>query len=189
LPRTASVKNEDNRRPALPTSLVGESCRRHRGDIERQAELLGNLADQGKARIFLGFYLAAGEFPLPGVGLSGQSLLQQEPPRIVADRGGDDRQPCRFFCHTRPSRELFLNAAMSQRSTGTKTGGSNAMKILLTFRAILADTRGATAIEYALILSLIFLAMMGGVEAFSTQLIAVWNKVSSTSANAMAGSV
>jgi pilus assembly protein Flp/PilA len=63
------------------------------------------------------------------------------------------------------------------------------MKILLTFRAILADTRGATAIEYALILSLIFLAMMGGVEAFSTQLIAVWNKVSSTSANAMAGSV
>jgi pilus assembly protein Flp/PilA len=63
------------------------------------------------------------------------------------------------------------------------------MKILLTFRAILADTRGATAIEYALILSLIFLAMMGGVEAFSTQLIAVWNKVSTTSANAMAGSV
>ena len=63
------------------------------------------------------------------------------------------------------------------------------MKILLNVRAILADTRGATAIEYALILSLVFLAMIGGVQAFSTQLIAVWNHVSSTSATAMAGSV
>jgi pilus assembly protein Flp/PilA len=63
------------------------------------------------------------------------------------------------------------------------------MRILLTIRAILADTRGATAIEYGLILSLIFLAMMGGVEAFSTQLIAVWNHVSNTSASAMAGAV
>jgi pilus assembly protein Flp/PilA len=62
------------------------------------------------------------------------------------------------------------------------------MKSVLTFRAILADERGATAIEYGLILSLIFLAMMGGVEAFSTQLIAMWNHVSSTSATAM-GSV
>ena len=63
------------------------------------------------------------------------------------------------------------------------------MRMLLTVRAILADTRGATAIEYALILSLVFLAMIGGVEAFSTQLIAVWNHVSTTSANAMAGSI
>jgi pilus assembly protein Flp/PilA len=64
-----------------------------------------------------------------------------------------------------------------------------AMKILLTMRAILADSRGATAIEYGLIISLIFLAMMGGVEAFATQLSAVWNTVSSTSAGAMNGSV
>ena len=63
------------------------------------------------------------------------------------------------------------------------------MKILLTIRAVLADTRGATAIEYGLILSLIFMAMIGGVEAFSTQLIAMWNHVSSTSATAMGGSV
>jgi pilus assembly protein Flp/PilA len=63
------------------------------------------------------------------------------------------------------------------------------MKMLLTLRAILADDRGATAIEYALILSLVFLAMMGGVQAFSTQLIAVWDHVSNTSAGAMAGAV
>ena len=61
--------------------------------------------------------------------------------------------------------------------------------MLLIVRSILADNRGATAIEYALILSLVFLAMMGGVQAFSTQLIAMWNHVSSTSAGAMAGTV
>ena len=63
------------------------------------------------------------------------------------------------------------------------------MRILLTIKAILANCRGATAIEYALILSLVFLAMIGGVEAFSTQLIAVWDHVSNTSKAAMAGAV
>jgi pilus assembly protein Flp/PilA len=63
------------------------------------------------------------------------------------------------------------------------------MKMLLTLRAILADARGATAVEYALILSLIFLAMIGAVQQFSTQLIAVWDDVSNTSAAAMAGAV
>lgn len=61
--------------------------------------------------------------------------------------------------------------------------------MLRTLRAILADTRGATAIEYALILSLVFMAMIGGVEAFSTQLIAMWDHVSNTSATAMGGAV
>ena len=63
------------------------------------------------------------------------------------------------------------------------------MKMLLALRAILADNRGATAIEYALILSLIFLAMIGAVQQFSDQLIIVWNDVSNTSATAMAGAV
>ena len=38
------------------------------------------------------------------------------------------------------------------------------MRILLTVMAILANCRGATAIEYALILSLVFLAIIGGVS-------------------------
>ena len=40
------------------------------------------------------------------------------------------------------------------------------------------DDRGATAVEYGLIIALIFLAMIGGVNAFSSTAIDMWNNVS-----------
>lgn len=39
------------------------------------------------------------------------------------------------------------------------------------------DTRGATAVEYGLILALMFLAMVGAVEAFGTETIDMWTNV------------
>lgn len=46
------------------------------------------------------------------------------------------------------------------------------------------DAGGATAVEYGLILALVFLAMIGGVSAFGQSTIAMWNKVSNTMASA-----
>ena len=40
------------------------------------------------------------------------------------------------------------------------------------------DTRGATAVEYGLILALIFLAMIGAVTTFGTSTTAMWTNVS-----------
>lgn len=42
-----------------------------------------------------------------------------------------------------------------------------------------SDTRGATAVEYGLILALMFLAMVGAVEAFGNVTIDMWTNVSS----------
>ena len=42
------------------------------------------------------------------------------------------------------------------------------------------DDRGATAVEYGLILALIFLALMGAVQAFGASAIAMWTNVSTT---------
>ena len=42
------------------------------------------------------------------------------------------------------------------------------------------DDRGATAVEYGLILALVFLAMMAGVEAFGKSAIEMWNNISTT---------
>ncbi|WP_341711617.1 Flp family type IVb pilin [Erythrobacter sp.] len=42
------------------------------------------------------------------------------------------------------------------------------------------DTSGATAVEYGLILALIFLAMIGGVQAFSAQTIKMWTDIRTT---------
>jgi pilus assembly protein Flp/PilA len=44
---------------------------------------------------------------------------------------------------------------------------------------ILKDKRGATAVEYGLILALIFLAMIGGVVAVGQVTSGMWNNVSS----------
>ena len=46
------------------------------------------------------------------------------------------------------------------------------------FFAILKDERGATAIEYALILAMVFLAMVGAVATVAGTTIAMWDDVS-----------
>ena len=45
------------------------------------------------------------------------------------------------------------------------------------FSEIAGDEKGATAVEYGLILSLIFLAMVGAVQAFADGTIGVWGRV------------
>lgn len=40
-----------------------------------------------------------------------------------------------------------------------------------------SDTRGATAVEYGLILALIFLALIAAVQAFGTETISMWTNV------------
>ena len=39
------------------------------------------------------------------------------------------------------------------------------------------DRRGATAVEYALIMALVFLAMIAGVKAFAAETIELWTYV------------
>jgi pilus assembly protein Flp/PilA len=43
---------------------------------------------------------------------------------------------------------------------------------------LLQDCRGATAVEYGLILALIFLAMVAAVQGVATKTTAMWNNVS-----------
>ena len=47
-------------------------------------------------------------------------------------------------------------------------------------KAIASDISGATAVEYGLILALIFLAMLAAVQNFGNVTIDMWNHVSST---------
>jgi len=61
------------------------------------------------------------------------------------------------------------------------------MKLLSIFRKLAADGRGATAIEYGLILAMVFLAMVGALQAFGVEVVDMFNNVSSTSVTAMQG--
>ena len=42
------------------------------------------------------------------------------------------------------------------------------------------DASGATAVEYGLILALVFLAMLGGISTFGQSAVGVWNTISSS---------
>lgn len=42
------------------------------------------------------------------------------------------------------------------------------------------DDSGATAVEYGLILALIFLAMVGAIQTFGNETTGMWDRVSST---------
>jgi len=45
------------------------------------------------------------------------------------------------------------------------------------FFSIFKDRRGATAVEYGLILALVFIAMIAGVTRFSDTTISMWDRV------------
>ncbi len=49
------------------------------------------------------------------------------------------------------------------------------------------DTSGATAVEYGLILALIFLAMIGAMQAFGTGAIGMWTFIKDTVLTATGG--
>ena len=53
------------------------------------------------------------------------------------------------------------------------------------FRGLWRDQSGATAVEYGLILALIFLAMVGAVGTFSNEVIVTWDTVTETSQEAI----
>ena len=55
------------------------------------------------------------------------------------------------------------------------------------FYRLMRSTRAATAVEYGLILALIFLAAMLAITAVGTSTNKMWTKVSDTSVNAMGG--
>lgn len=61
------------------------------------------------------------------------------------------------------------------------------MRLLSIFQELRADIRGATAIEYGLILAMVFLAMVGAVQAFGIEVTDMYDHVSTTSVSAMQG--
>ena len=52
-------------------------------------------------------------------------------------------------------------------------------------KSLRKDNSGATAVEYGLILAMIFLAMVASVQSMGNQVMSVWEKVSTDSSEAI----
>jgi len=87
----AVVKNQNNGRRITIASLFGESSGHHGVFIERQPEFFVDLPAQRKTWIFATFHFPARKFPLPGVRLFGQRLLQEHASSRVAQERSDDQ--------------------------------------------------------------------------------------------------
>jgi pilus assembly protein Flp/PilA len=75
-------------------------------------------------------------------------------------------------------RNVFLS-----RGRGPEEGGLDAIRT--TFRRLGADRRGATAIEYGLIVALIAIAMMGGLSKLGGGANGMWGNLSQTATDKM----
>lgn len=67
---------------------------------------------------------------------------------------------------------------------------SNCRVVMARFRSlkkVLHDTKGATAVEYGLIIGLVVLAVFVAIQGVATETIGMWNSVSTKSANAISG--
>ena len=125
------------------------------------------------------FDLAAGKLPQPGHRPPRRALLQQDSPVAVDQRRGD-HDHCRIFFQKWPLRG---RVSLTTQRLGPLVEGAippdhpkgQAMKRLF---GIFNDERGATAVEYGLILALIFLAVVGAVSTVASTTIEMWNNVS-----------
>lgn len=63
------------------------------------------------------------------------------------------------------------------------------MKIVKHLLRLVRDDRGATAIEYGLIMAMVFLAMVGAVVALGDEDSGLWNDFSGEAVTAMSGAV
>ncbi|WP_076744828.1 Flp family type IVb pilin [Sphingomonas jeddahensis] len=57
-------------------------------------------------------------------------------------------------------------------------------RALIALRRLVRDQRGATAVEYGLILALVFLAMIAAVQGVADETIGMWDYVSNRVVNA-----
>jgi pilus assembly protein Flp/PilA len=78
---------------------------------------------------------------------------------------------------TSASHQLLTRSDVShRRGRGPEEGGVNAIRS--NFRRLLADKKGATAIEYGLNAALIVIAMMGGLRAMGGGAGGMWSNIS-----------
>ena len=59
------------------------------------------------------------------------------------------------------------------------------MAARLSLKALRADQSGATAVEYGLIVACIFLAILGGISAFATNEVTMYNHISTAVTNSI----
>ena len=162
---------------AVAVGGAGEASRRQACRIDEDAQFLRQLTRKGALGQLPLLHLSTWKFPKPSHGPPGRALLKQHP-AIGGDQRRRDHEQCRTFFHRNAKRLQFIKndplICMIRGNEAASHWGVGMRRISEIFK----DRRAATAVEYGLILSLIFLAMVAAVRGVASTTTDMWNNVS-----------
>lgn len=184
-PADTSVKQQDKAGPARPRLFFGEAGGPKGAFVDFQSELLANFPAQRKSWIFSRFHFPAGKLPLPRVGFVRQCLLQEQASIRVEDRPRDHQCECRIVFQLSALSQPFVKTSLRKRTLSDRTFRGETMVIRQFISRILRDNRGATAIEYGLIVALVALSALAAFQSLGASSGGAWGEVSSEVTNAM----
>ena len=144
----------------------------------RDPQLLFELASKRGLERFSGLDLAARELPQAAQPPCPTALLEQHPTVATDQRSGDDRNKRWEGAHVGVTFNVFLSLFQQFNRCVSKLHQESAPMIRL-MRRIFRDRRGATAVEYGLILALIVIAMLLALSSLAQETNDKWNYVSS----------
>lgn len=111
--------------------------------------------------------------------LSPGALLHQEAAPIVGERHRDDGKYFGQSGHVDTSLSLFCHPGVMSRERSERNTG---MRFFIT--RLVAARRGATAVEYGLIVALIVITMIASFEGVASVTTGMWNNINSAVTNA-----
>jgi pilus assembly protein Flp/PilA len=114
--------------------------------------------------------------PTTGHGPAGRTLLEQHPAASIGQSGGVPRSVSAFFAW----KGLLLQSVKHNIYFPQQKGNAafRSGVVMLRLIDLIKDKKGATAVEYGLILALIFLAMIAALQGVAGENIKMWNNVS-----------
>lgn len=170
---TDPIKQENKR--SITRQCRRKQHRHKRMDIHNDAEFLGEFTDQRSFRRFARVDLAARKFPQPCHGLASRTLLDQPCALCVPEPRRCDNHDHRLIAPSEVLKTFPLKSIGPLQ--GTRDRGNDMLSIL---RKLLRNSRGATLIEYALIIALMVIAMMVALRGVAVSTTNMWNNVSDT---------
>jgi pilus assembly protein Flp/PilA len=155
----------------------GPASGAQRLDVDANAKFFVQFAPQTSRQSLTRLALTARKFPQPAM------LAVQRPPLHQNAASGVHQRSRRnnrqFLIHIFDSvhrQFVNLNCGKRQAQEHKYQGWMTTMLKLIT--KLRADYRGATAVEYGLIVSLIFLASVGAMQAFGDGAMGMWDDIS-----------
>lgn len=167
----------------LHKSFTGKGNREKISGLHSNPELFVDFSYSCRFAGFTRLDLAPRKLPEPAMGLVLRALLHEHLTGRVQQREGDNDPHCRRIFHVCANHQPFLREPTVKTAMPLSLG--TIMKTFL--RKFFRNDRGATAIEYGLLISLIGLAATFGMKSFGDAMYNMYLNVDNSTSDKVQG--